>query len=89
MKTETQDHPYGKAVARLIDEFGKLPGIGRKSAERLANHVLASSTDEANSLADAIRLVKTNVKRCSMCFNLTEDTLCRICRDTRRDQHIV
>jgi recombination protein RecR len=89
MKTETHEHPYGKAVATLIDEFSKLPGIGRKSAERLANHVLSCSKEEANTLADAIRTVKTNVKRCSMCFNLTEDALCRICRDTRRDQHVV
>ncbi len=89
MKTETRDHPYGKAVAALIDEFGRLPGIGRKSAERLANHILASSSDEANALADAIRNVKLSVKRCSLCFNLTEDTLCRICSDSRRDQHVV
>ncbi len=89
MKTEIQDHPYGPAVARLIEEFGRLPGIGRKSAERLANHVLAASADEANALAEAILSVKTNVRRCSMCFNLTEDSLCRICRDPRRDQHVV
>ena len=82
---ETQEHPYGKAVATLIEEFGHLPGIGRKSAERLANHILACTVAEANALADAIRNVKTSVKRCSMCFNLTEDTLCRICRDPRRD----
>ncbi len=74
MKTEIQDHPYGKAVATLIEEFGRLPGIGRKSAERLANYVLACSVDEANRLADAIRNVKTSVRRCSLCFNLTEDT---------------
>ena len=89
MKTETQEHPYGKAVATLIEEFGHLPGIGRKSAERLANHILSCTVAEANALADAIRNVKTSVKRCSMCFNLTEDTLCRICRDPRRDQHVV
>ena len=89
MKTETQEHPYGKAVATLIEEFGHLPGIGRKSAERLANHILSCTVAEANALADAIRNVKISVKRCSMCFNLTEDTLCRICRDPRRDQHVV
>lgn len=88
-KMDPQEHPYGPAVAKLIDEFGKLPGIGRKSAERLANYVLSSSNDEANALADAIRNVKTSVRRCSMCFNLTEDPLCRICRDPRRDQHVV
>ena len=89
MKTEIQDHPYGKAVATLIEEFGKLPGIGRKSAERLANFVLSSSVDEANRLAEAIKNVKTSFRRCSLCFNLTEDSLCRICRDQRRDQHVV
>jgi recombination protein RecR len=89
MKMETQEHPYGKAVATLIEEFGHLPGIGRKSAERLANHILSCTVAEANALADAIRNVKTSIKRCSMCFNLTEDTLCRICRDPRRDQHVV
>lgn len=89
MKTEIQDHPYGKAVATLIEEFGRLPGIGRKSAERLANFVLSSSVDEANRLAEAIRNVKTSVRRCSICFNLTEEPLCRICRDQRRDQHVV
>lgn len=89
MKQEFTEHPYGKSVARLIEEFGRLPGIGRKSAERLANHILACSADEAAGLADAIRDVKTKVRRCSICFNLTEDSLCRICRDPKRDQHIV
>ena len=84
-----QEHPYGPAVARLIDEFGRLPGIGRKSAERLANYILSATPGEANALADAIREVKTSVKRCSICFNLTEDQVCRICRDTKRDQHVV
>jgi recombination protein RecR len=89
MKAENQEHPYGPAVAKLIEEFARLPGIGRKSAERLANYVLSCSGEEANALADAIRTVKTNVRRCSMCFNLTEQPLCRICRDPRRDQHVV
>ena len=89
MKADTSEHPYGPSVARLIDEFGKLPGIGRKSAERLANHVLACSGDEANALAAAIRDVKMSVRRCSVCFNLTETDLCRICRDARRDRNVV
>ncbi|MFN5075584.1 MAG: recombination mediator RecR [Planctomyces sp.] len=86
---ETQDHPYGQSVSRLIDEFGKLPGIGRKTAERLANHILNVSTAEATALADAIRDVKAAVRRCSICFNLTEEPVCRMCRDPRRDQHAV
>ncbi|MCA9056943.1 MAG: recombination protein RecR, partial [Planctomycetaceae bacterium] len=86
---ETADHPYGPSVARLIDEFGRLPGIGRKSAERLANHVLSCPSDEAEALANAILAVKSTVRRCSVCFNLTENETCRICRDARRDQHAV
>ncbi len=89
LRQEQQEHPYGPAVARLIDEFGRLPGIGRKSAERLANYILSATPGEAGALADAIREVKNSVKRCSICFNLTEDPVCRICRDTRRDQHVV
>ena len=89
LRQEQQEHPYGPAVARLIDEFGRLPGIGRKSAERLANYILSATVGEAGALADAIREVKNSVKRCSICFNLTEDPVCRICRDTRRDQHVV
>lgn len=89
MKTKTQEHPYGPAVANLIEEFARLPGIGRKSAERLTNYVLSTSVEEANALADAIRNVKASVKRCSMCFNLTEDPICRICLDPRRDQQVV
>lgn len=89
MKSEPADHPYGPSVARLIDEFGRLPGIGRKSAERLANYVLSCTPDEAHALADAIRDVKSAVRRCSVCFNLTESDVCRICRDPRRDRHVV
>lgn len=86
---DSTDHPYGSSVAKLIDEFARLPGIGRKSAERLANYILACSSNETNALADAIRTVKTSVRRCSVCFNLTEDEVCRICRDPRRDRHVV
>lgn len=82
-------HPYGPAVARLIDQFETLPGIGRKSAERLAHHVLASPSDEALRLADAIRQVKAAVHPCSCCFNLTEGELCAICSDPKRQRHIL
>lgn len=82
-------HPYGQSVGNLIDEFGRLPGIGRKTAERLANHVLSCSPADANALADAIRAVKTSVKRCSVCFNLTESDVCTICRDPRRERHVI
>lgn len=86
--TETP-HPYGPAVSNLIDQFAKLPGIGRKSAERLTHHMLAVHESEAIELADAIRKVKSSVRPCSQCFNLTEHELCDICRDARRDTHVV
>ncbi|MEZ6124093.1 MAG: recombination mediator RecR [Planctomycetaceae bacterium] len=82
-------HPYGPSVARLIDEFNRLPGIGRKSAERLANYILSCTEPEANALADAIRSVKTSVRRCSICFNLTEGEICTLCQDPRRDAEVV
>lgn len=86
---ESTRHPYGKAVGNLIDRLASLPGIGRKSAERLANHLLACPVDEANALSDAIRQVKSKVHHCSICFNLTENDRCDICSDSRRDHHAV
>jgi recombination protein RecR len=77
------------SVTRLVDEFAKLPGIGKKSAERLAYHVLRVSRAEALGLADAIRGVKENVRHCSVCFNLAEAELCQICCDPRRDQGLL
>jgi recombination protein RecR len=85
----TTTHPYGPAVANLIDQFAKLPGIGRKSAERLAHFLLSCSDEDALSLADAIREVKSSVHACTRCFNLTEGDLCRICSDQRRQQHVL
>jgi recombination protein RecR len=82
-------HPYGQAVSNLIEQFAKLPGIGRKSAERLSHYILATPESEAMQLARAIHDVKTNVHPCSQCFNLTEGELCGICTDARRDQHVV
>jgi recombination protein RecR len=84
---EQQSHPYGPAVGSLIEEFGRLPGIGRKTAERLAHHILASPTDEALGLAEAIRRVKDSVHPCTQCFNLTEGELCAICSDSKRQRH--
>ena len=75
-----------QSVARLIDEFGKLPGVGRKSAERLAYHVLRVNKAEALALADAIRDVRENVHSCQACFNFAEGERCAICSDPRRDQ---
>jgi recombination protein RecR len=75
---------FAESLERLREEFARLPGIGRKTAERLAFHVLMASRDEAMGLALAIRDVKARIRHCSVCFNLTEDDPCRICSDTRR-----
>lgn len=74
------------SVSKVIEEFAKLPGIGRKSAERLAYHVLRVPKSEALALADAIRAVRENVRYCATCFNLAEGEQCSICADSRRDQ---
>lgn len=73
------------ALANLVDQLGKLPGIGRKSAERLAFHLLRVHEIEAFALSDAIRTVRENVRYCKACFNLSESELCSICSDVRRD----
>ncbi|MEN6457735.1 MAG: recombination mediator RecR [Thermoguttaceae bacterium] len=78
-----------ESVVRLIDEFAKLPGIGKKSAERLAYHILRIHRNEALGLADAIRKVKENVQYCSKCYNLAEGDLCAICRDASRQSDLL
>lgn len=78
-----------ESVAKVIDEFAKLPGIGRKSAERLAYHVLRVPKAEAFGLADAIRSVRENVRYCSTCYNLAEGEVCAICSDARRDRTLL
>ena len=76
---------YEGPVQDLIDELGRLPGIGPKSAQRLAFHILAADHDDVLRLAATLKLVKETVKFCETCFNVAEDTQCRICRDPRRD----
>jgi recombination protein RecR len=78
-----------ESVTKLIEEFAKLPGIGKKSAERLAYHVLRIHETEAMALAEAIRGVKQNVRYCRNCYNLTEQEECEICRDPRRDRGVL
>lgn len=73
------------SVIRVIEEFAKLPGIGKKSAERLAYHILRVHKHEALALADAIRDVRENVRYCRICYNLSEGDICPICRDPQRD----
>lgn len=78
-----------ESVARVIDEFSKLPGIGRKSAERLAYHILRVPKAEALNLADALRNVRENVRYCQACYNLAEQERCAICLDPKRDQTVM
>lgn len=80
---------YPESVDRLVDEFAKLPGIGRRSAERLAFYILKSAPDDAMRLATAVGDVKRNVRHCSICFNLTEVDPCATCDDPRRDRSVV
>jgi recombination protein RecR len=80
---------YTESLNRLIEEFGRLPGIGPKTAERLAFHILYAKTDEALALAKAISNVKTKTKTCKICFNLSEEPLCKICSDSKRDKSII
>jgi len=81
--------PYPPAVDRLIEAFATLPGIGRRTAERLAFHVLKSPRAEALALSRAIEEMKTSVQHCSVCFNLTETDPCPICSDERRKRGVV
>lgn len=76
-------------LARLIDELKKLPGIGPRSAERIAFHLLKSTREEALSLATTIQDVKEKLRPCARCFNLAEGELCHICSDPRRDARLV
>ncbi len=78
-----------KSVADVIDQLSRLPGIGRKSAERLAYHILRVHESEALALADAIRDVRTNVRYCDICFNLSEQELCTVCQDVKRDKSLL
>ena len=80
---------YTDSLNDLIEEFGKLPGIGPKTAERLCFHVLKSKPQEAMALAQAINNVKTNIKQCCVCYNLTEEETCKICSDASRDHSII
>ncbi len=80
---------YEGVVQDLIDELGRLPGVGPKSAQRIAFHVLQADPEEVQRLADVLTLVKQKVKFCTICFNVSEDEQCRICRDPRRDPSLL
>lgn len=80
---------YEGIVQDLIDELGRLPGIGPKSAQRLAFHLLQADPVDVHRLADVLREVKERVKFCTICFNVSEEEQCRICRDPRRDPTVL
>ncbi len=80
---------YTESIEKLIEKLIKLPGIGRRSAERIIGYILNSSRDEIKGLAEAISKVKENVRLCRICHNLSEQELCRICQDSRRAKDIV
>lgn len=80
---------YEGAVQDLIDELGRLPGIGPKSAQRVAFHILEAEAEDMTRLAEAIRTVKEKVRFCEVCFNVSEESRCRICQDPRRDDSVI
>ena len=80
---------YAKPLAKLVAEFEKLPGIGPKSAQRLAFHVLRISEDEARALAEAVVTVKHSIRQCPVCFNFTDQERCEVCADAKRDRSLL
>ncbi len=80
---------YTEALNRLIEEFGRLPGVGPKTAERLAFYILKADIAEAMGLAKAISDVKNKIRRCNVCFNLAEESVCQVCSDPRRDKSVI
>jgi recombination protein RecR len=80
---------YPAPVQRLVTELGKLPGIGQRTAQRLAFHILRSDLEDAIGLADAIKEVKERISLCEQCFNLADAPLCAICSDERRDGALI
>jgi recombination protein RecR len=80
---------YAPPVQRLVSELSKLPGVGNRTAQRLAFHILRASAEDAGALAEAIREVKERIRLCEVCFNLTDEQRCRICQDPRRNQSLI
>ncbi len=80
---------HAPPIQRLITELGKLPGVGSRTAQRMAFHLLSTSEQDAYALADAIREVKEKIGFCEICFNLAEGPRCRICEDARRDTAMI
>ncbi len=80
---------YEGPIQNLIDELGRLPGVGPKSAQRIAFHILSSDRADVEKLADALREVVEKVRFCEICFNIAEEATCRVCRDPRRDASVI
>jgi recombination protein RecR len=80
---------FAPPVQKLVSELARLPGVGQRTAQRLAFHILRATPEEALALADAIREVKEKVGLCEVCFNLSDEPRCRICQDTRRDHSLI
>ena len=80
---------YTESLTRLIEEFAKLPGVGPKTAERLAFYILKAEPVEAMKLAKAISDVKNKTRRCEICYNFSEEAVCQICSDERRDKEMI
>ncbi|WP_380169478.1 recombination mediator RecR [Jannaschia sp. R86511] len=80
---------YEGVVADLIEELGRLPGVGPKSAQRIAFHLLQADPDDVSRLAEVLTQVKARVRFCDVCGNVSEEERCRICRDTRRDPSVI
>lgn len=80
---------YTDSIEKLLDCLIRLPGIGRRSAERVVNYILGAPKDEIKALAEAILKVKDNVRFCSICNNLSEEEVCKICQDSRRQKEVV
>lgn len=80
---------YEGVVQELIDELGRLPGVGPKSAQRIAFYLLQADDEQPKKLAQVLLEVKERVRFCEVCFNVTEETRCNICRDARRNQNII
>jgi recombination protein RecR len=80
---------YAPPIQRLVSELSKLPGVGNRTAQRLAFHILRASPEDAAALSEAIREVKERIRLCDVCFNLTDEQRCRICEDPRRDHALI
>jgi len=80
---------YTESIEKLIQSLIKLPGIGRRSAERVVSYILGAPKEETKTLAEAMVKVKENVRFCSLCHNLSEEDLCKICQDSRRQKDVI